>query len=77
LIPCNGQAAAPDLQRQAGRQAACALSKIQYQRFLSDAMIFFGAIFFFFSTKIGNFFGKEICFSSLNLIEFAIFGGKF
>jgi hypothetical protein len=69
-------------QRQAGRQAACALSKIQYQRFLSGAMNFFsfllicrhlqGSDFFkeffpsFFQQKLG-FFGEGIFFLGLNL----------
>jgi hypothetical protein len=64
------------------RQAACALSKIQFQRFLSGAMydlffffvdlqapsgqwgFFFLEQFFFsfFSTKIGNFFGRKVVF---------------
>jgi hypothetical protein len=70
--------------RQAGRQAACASSKIQYPRFLSGAMydlffflvgfiylqgsdFYYQTFFFFFSTKIWNFLGRNCFFSSLNL----------
>jgi hypothetical protein len=70
--------------RQAGRQAACASSKIQYPRFLSGAMydlffflvgfiylqgsdFYYQTFFFFFSTKIWNFLGRNCFFCSLNL----------
>jgi hypothetical protein len=70
--------------RQAGRQAACAISKIQYPRFLSGAMydlfsfwlicrhlegsdFYFQTFIFFFSTKIGNFLGRNFFFPSFNL----------
>jgi hypothetical protein len=64
----------------AGRQAACAISKIQYPRFLSGGMydlfsfwlicrhlegsdFYFQTFIFFFSTKIGNFLGRNFFFS--------------
>jgi hypothetical protein len=92
LIPCNGQAAAPDLQRQAGRQAGSMcfiqdpIPKVPFRCYdlFSFLLIcrhlqgseFFLEQIFSFFQKKLGFFLEMIFFSSLNLTKFAIFWGK-